>query len=216
MPKNIKILIVDEQRLFRQGLRALLEGIEGMIVVGEAGDGSEAVDLAVELSPDVVLIDAMLPVMDGISTAKRMKSLKPNIEVLILTKYRNETYQREAFSAGVRGYLMKDCGIDDVVEALKIASTGEYYLRGEVGKDLVTEYIQPVVNAQEPGSIMTQREKELARLLADGYSTKEAASVLNISPKTAETHRASVMKKLGAKNVADIVKYCIRNHIIEA
>ena len=216
MPKNIKILIVDEQRLFRQGLKALLEDIEGMSVVGEAGDGSEAVDLAVELSPDVMLIDAMLPVMDGISASKRIRSLQQKTEILILTKYRNETYQREAFAAGVRGYLMKDCGIDDVVEALKCASTGDYYLKGEVGKDLVTEYIQPAVNMQEPGGIMTQREKELARLLADGYSTKEAASVLNISPKTAETHRASVMKKLGAKNVADIVKYCIRNHIIEA
>lgn len=153
--------------------------------------------------------------MDGIAALQRIKMLKPTVEVVMLTMYQNESYQREAFAAGARGYLLKDCGFDEVVLAIKYAARGDYYICGPLGKDLVAEYVQPLLNSQKSGGVMTQRERELARLISDGYSTKEAAEILNISPKTAETHRSTIMKKLGARNVADIVKYCIRNQIIE-
>ena len=211
---SIDVLLVDDHKVFRQGLSALLGAEEDIAVVGEAGNGAEAVDLAVSLDPDVVVLDIMMPVLDGIAAARRIRSVKPAAEVVMLTMYRSETYQREAFAAGAKGYLHKECSYDEVVQAVRHATRGDYYLSGPAGKDLVAEYIQPLID-QKPGGIISPREKEIARLLADGYSTKEAADVLNISPKTAESHRAALMRKLGAKNVADVVKYCIRNHIIE-
>lgn len=215
MSGKIKLLIVDDHRIFRQGLRSLFQSEEQIEVVGEAANGAEAVEKASVLNPDVVLLDIMMPVMDGISAARRIRSLNLNIESVMLTMYRSETYQREAFAAGARGYLLKDCDFEEVVQAVKHASRGDYYLSGLSGKDLVAEYIQPLIRAKNSGGVITRREKETARLLADGYSTKETAKALCISPKTVETHRASLMKKLDARNVADIVKYCVRNHIIE-
>jgi len=147
--KRIKVLIADDHVLFCQGLKALFEKVPEIDIVGEVHDGKQAVDLAITLVPDVILMNIMTPVMDGIGALRRIKAL------------------------------------------------------------------QPLLHSQKPGGVMTQRERELARLISDGYSTKEAAEVLNISPKTAETHRAAIMKKLDARNVADIVKYCIRNQIIE-
>lgn len=215
-PRKIKLLIVDDHSIFRQGLRALFEHIHDIEIVGDAGNGRDAVDLAMTLQPDVILMDIMMPVMDGISALQRIKSLQPNIEVVMLTMYQNESYQREAFAAGARGYLLKDCDFEEALQAVKHASRGDYYICGPMGKELVSEYVQPLINSQKPGGVMTQRERELARLIADGYSTKEAAEILNISVKTAETHRAAIMKKLDARNIADIVKYCIRNQIVEA
>ena len=213
--KSIKILLVDDHAIFRQGLSALFARVPEFTVVGEAGDGREAVDKAMTLSPDVILMDIMMPVLDGIAAMQRIKALKPTIEVVMLTMYQNESYQREAFAAGARGYLLKDCGFEEVALAVRHAAKGDYYICGPLGKDMVAEYVQPLLNAQKPGGVMTQREREIARLIADGYSSKEAAEILNISVKTAETHRAAIMKKLGARNVADIVKYCIRNQMVE-
>ena len=215
MNGKIRLLIADDHRVFRQGLKALFEDEKGIIVVGEASDGGEAVAMAAALNPDVALLDVMMPVMDGISAARRIRAHNSAVEVVILTMYRSETYQREAFAAGAKGYLLKDCDFEEVASAVRHAARGDYYLSGPAGKELVAEYIQPLRKAQKLSGVITQREKEIARLLAEGYSTKEAASALNLSPKTVETHRASLMKKLEARNVADIVKYCIRNHIIE-
>lgn len=212
---NIKILIADDHVLFGQGLNALFEKVSDIEVIGEAHDGKQAVDLAITLVPDVILLNIMMPVMDGIAALQRIKSIQPRIEVIMLTALQNESYQRQSFAAGARGYLSKDCGFDEVLQAVHHAARGDYYISGALGRDLIAEYVQPLLNSQKPGGIMTQRERELARLISDGYSTKEAAEVLNISPKTAETHRAAIMKKLDARNVADIVKYCIRNQIIE-
>jgi len=213
---QINILIADDHKIVRQGLRSIIESENGLTVIGEASDGSEAVDMAFELKPDVILMDIMMPVMDGIAATQRIKSICPEIEIVVLTGYRNETYQREAFASGARAYLLKEGGFEGMISAIRHAYMGEYYLSGSVSRDLVSEYIKPMLNNQHSGGVITRREKEIAKLLADGYSTKEAAKILNISPRTAETHRASIMKKLDAKNVADIVKYCIRNHIIEA
>ncbi len=193
----------------------MLEKVLDIEVVGEAANGGEAVEKAAVLNPDVALLDIMMPVLDGISAARRIRNLNPAVEVVMLTMHRSETYQREAFAAGAKGYLLKDCDFEEVILAIRHASRGDYYLSGSAGKNLVAEYVKPLLKEQKSGGIITQREKEIARLLSDGYSTKETAKTLSISPKTVETHRASLMKKLDARNVADIVKYCIRNHIIE-
>ena len=213
--KRIKILIADDHVLFCQGLKALFEKEPSIEVVGEVHDGKDAVDLAITIVPDIILLNIMMPVMDGIAALQRIKALQPQIEVIMLTALQNESYQRQSFAAGARGYLSKENSFDEVLQAVQHAARGDYYISGALGRDLIAEYVQPLLNSQKPGGVMTQRERELARLISDGYSTKEAAEVLNISPKTAETHRASIMKKLDARNVADIVKYCIRNQIIE-
>lgn len=213
--KRIKVLIADDHVLFCQGLRALFAKAPEIEVIGEVYDGKQAVDTAITLVPDVILLNIMMPVLDGIGALQRIKALQPQIEVIMLTALQNESYQRQSFAAGARGYLSKESTFEEVLKAVRHAARGDYYISGSLGRDLIAEYVQPLLNSQKPGGVMTQRERELARLISDGYSTKEAAEVLNISPKTAETHRAAIMKKLDARNVADIVKYCIRNHIIE-
>ncbi|HHN74380.1 MAG TPA: response regulator transcription factor [Acidobacteria bacterium] len=214
-PAAIRVLLVDDHGLFREGVRALLAGREEFTVVGEAVDGREAIEAVAELIPDVVLLDIVMPRMSGIDAARWIRDHHPRTEVVILTAHHNEAYQRQAFEAGARGYLLKECCFDDLVVALRHAARGDYFLAGAAGRDMVAEYVSAAIQRQRPGGVMTQRERELAVLLADGYSTKEAAAVLNISAKTAETHRAAIMRKLGARNLADIVKYCIRNHLIQ-
>ena len=213
--RAIRIVVAEDHEIVRRGVVCLLGAIEGFEVVGEAENGAAAVEKVLELGPDVALLDIMMPAMDGIEAARRIREARPRTEIVILTAHRNETYQRQAFEAGARGYLLKDCSLERLVEAIRHASVGEYYLSGSAGRDLVNEYVRPLIRNQAPGGVVTPRERQLACLLADGYSTKEAAAVLNISVKTAETHRASILRKLGARNVADIVKYCIRNELID-
>lgn len=216
IPSKIKVLLADGNKLFRQGVASLIEKEPDLIMVGEAESGLEVVQKVSDLGPDVVVLDTFLPVMDGISACRRFKQLHPRTEVVFLTASHNEEQMRESFESGARGYLLKDSEFTELVYAVKKAAAGDYFITGPATHDLVAEYVKPLLRDQRPGGIMTRRERELAKLLADGYSTKEAARILTISPKTAETHRASIMKKLNAKNVTDIVKYCIRNHIIEA
>lgn len=212
---TIRLLIADEQTLFREGLMALFSGLAGFNVVAEAGDGSSCVDLAATRHPDVALVSLKLPHLDGLAVTRRITQAVPHPEIVVIAGSHNETQMREAFEAGARAYLLRSCPFEELKFAISKAAMGEFYLSGPGGQDVISEYVRPLINNQRPGGIMTQRERELAKLLADGYSTKEAAELLNISPKTAETHRASIMKKLGAKNVTDIVKYCVRNQLIE-
>lgn len=214
-PTNIKILIADEQTLFREGVLALFGAAAGFSVIAEADDGIEAVDLAATRAPDVALLSMHLPKLDALAATRRITRLVRHPEIVIVASSHNESQMREAFEAGARAYLLRNCDFTELQFAVTKAALGEFYLSGPGGQDVISEYVRPLIDAQRPGGIMTQREKELAKLLADGYSTKEAAEILSISPKTAETHRASIMKKLGAKNVTDIVKYCVRNYLIE-
>jgi DNA-binding NarL/FixJ family response regulator len=212
---EIRTLIADGHRLFRQGLIALLKDKVTIEVVGEAATGQEAVEQALVLTPDVIVMDIVMSGMDGIEAARRISGASSKTQLLFLSGHHNEAYLRQAFEAGARGYLHKDCSIDDLTQAVRLAARGDYILAGPAGSDLVVDYVNPVVRRQKPGGIMTRREREIAVLLADGYSTKEAAAVLDISSRTAETHRASILRKLDARNVADIVKYCIRNRLVD-
>lgn len=211
----IRVLIADSQELFRRGLFALFDHHPDFKVVAETGDGMEILDLCAERNVELAVMDILLPKLDGISACRRLRQVRQQTEVLFLTDVHNENRMREAFEAGARAYLLKSCEFEELAFAVKKAAAGDYYVSGPTGQDMVTDYIKPLLDSQRPGGVMTQRERELAKLLADGYSTKECADILSISPKTAETHRASIMKKLNARNVTDIVKYCIRNHLIQ-
>ena len=215
MISQIKLLIADDQSLSREGLVSLFFNEPGIEVIGQAKDGVRAIELAAELRPNVVIVTPMLDKLDGVTVATRISKLPTCPQVIFLSNTHNESQIREAFEAGAKAFLLKSSNFKELCFAVTKVARGDFYLTGPAGQELVTEYIKQAVDSQKPGGVMTQRERQLAKLLADGYSTKEAAEFLNISPKTAETHRASIMKKLGAKNVTDIVRYCIRNYLIE-
>lgn len=216
MPTSeIRVVVADDHHVVRAGLVRLLDAADGIRVVGEAADGAGAVERVLEADPDVAVLDIVMPGIDGIEAARRIRASHPRTEIVILTAHRGEAYRRQAFRAGARGFLVKDCSPEALVEAIRHAAHGDFYLAGTEGQDVVPDYVRPVIRRQGPGGLVTPRERQVACLLADGYSTKEAAAVLAISVKTAETHRASIMRKLGARNVADIVKYCIRSHLID-
>ncbi|MDD4051066.1 MAG: response regulator transcription factor [candidate division Zixibacteria bacterium] len=208
-------MIADERKLFRQGLIALFATESGILVAGETTDGLTAVELAESKKPDVVVLNVNLPGLDGINAGRKIRRSASSPELVFLSTRHNEAQMREAFRVGGKAWLLQDCDFRELVFAIRKAAVGDYYLSGPAGYEMVQGYVNPGDNIEDTEGIMTRRETELARLLAEGYSTKEAAARLNISVKTAETHRAAVMKKLRAKNVTDIVKYCIRNKLIE-
>ena len=213
--QTIKLLLADDMQLFRRGLTALFGEQSNIEVVAETADSSETLEQVSLTTPTVAVLEVLLPGLGGIATCRRIRELHPTTEVLFLSSAQNEAQMREAFEAGARAYLLKTCDFDELLYAVRKVSIGDYYLSGPAGQDMVADYVKPLLQSQRPGGVMTRRERELAKLLADGYSTKESAQILNISPKTAETHRSSIMKKLNARNVTDIVKYCIRNYLIE-
>ena len=210
---EIRVLIADERKLVRQGLIALFTTELGILVVGDTGDGAEAVEMVRDKKPDLVIMNVDMPTLNGVSAAARMSKVVPSPHFVFLTMAHNEVQMRELFAVGARAYLLQSCDFKELVVAIRKVAAGDYYLTGPAGKEMVLQYISPPAEDEDGERLLTRRERELARLLADGYSTKEAADRLGISVKTAETHRASVMRKLGAKNVTDIVKYCIRNNI---
>ncbi|MCP4567476.1 MAG: response regulator transcription factor [FCB group bacterium] len=213
---EIRIIIVDERKIFRQGLMALLTTEPGILVVGDTGNGLDAVRLVEDKKPNVIVANLRLPRLDGIGLARRVANMISSPEMVYLTNEHIEARMRDAFRAGARAYLMQDCDFKELVFAIRKASVGDFYLSGPAGHEMVLEYVNPGSSVDGTEGAITRREIELARLLADGYSNKEAAGLLNISIKTAENHRAAIMKKIRAKNVTDIVKYCIRNKIIES
>ncbi len=215
LKRIIKVIIIDHQCLVRQGLASLLNTDGNFQVVGDFASSPEAFDQVSLVKPDVAIIDVQMPGLDGISIGRRLRQISPTTEIVYLTANHSDDQSRDAFESGGRCYLLKDCSFEELALAVRKAADGDYYLTGPSSSEMIAEYVKPLLSAQRPGGQMTLREREIARLLADGYSTKEAADVLNISVKTAEAHRTSIMKKLNAKNVTDIVKYCIRNQIIE-
>jgi len=212
--RPITVFVVDDHQLVREGLLALLRAEERTVPVGEARGGREAMDAIPELDPDVALVDVVMPGLSGIETTRWIKEHHPRTEVVALSEQHGEAYQREAFEAGARAYLMKEAGFAQLCEAICSAARGDYYLAGAQGRDVVAEYAKPWVARHKPGGLITPREQEIAVLLADGYSSKEAAAILNISVRTADTHRTSLMRKLDARNLADVVKYCIRKGLV--
>jgi len=206
---------VDERKLFRQGLIALFTTEPGVLVVGDTGNGLTAVEMVEAKKPSVVILNRRLPKIDGLAVARRLVRVVPQPDIVFMSEGHNESIMREAFRLGAKAYLLQDCDFRELVFAIRKAAVGDYYLSGPAGHEMVQEFLNPVEGDKKADSLMTNREIELARLLADGYSTKEAADYLNISVKTVETHRTSIMKKIRGKNVTDIVKYCLRNKLIQ-
>jgi two-component system, NarL family, response regulator NreC len=207
----IAILIADDHRLFRDGLRTLLEKQKSMRVVAETTDGVETVSAAAELKPDIVLMDISMPELNGIEATRRIVSQGGGTRVVMLSMHSDRRFITESLKAGAMGYLLKDCAFDEVLLAVKAVSEGTIYLSSRISESVIKDYV--AIAKSVPGSafsILSAREREVLQLLAEGKSTKETASRLHVSVKTIETHRKQIMDKLNIRSVAELTKYAIR------
>jgi DNA-binding NarL/FixJ family response regulator len=212
----MRILIADDHGIVRTGLKLLLERIGDMEVVGEAADGREAVRLATELRPDIVIMDIGMPLLNGLDAAARIIRQQERIGVIMLSMHTDESYIIRALDAGARGYLLKDNADDDIERAIRSVAAGRPFFSPAVAHSLLEDYVRLMRErkVQDSYDLLTEREREVLQLLAEGKSNKEAAAVLNLSPYTVETHRTNLMQKLGLHNTAEIVLYAVRKAII--
>jgi DNA-binding NarL/FixJ family response regulator len=212
MPK-IRVLLVDDHAILRDGIRSLLALQEDIQVVGEAADGQEALEKAGQLQPDVVLMDIAMPGMDGLEATRRLKQARPGIKVLILTQHANKEYILPALQAGAAGYVLKKSGGAEMVAAIRAVQEAGAFLQPTVAREVMEHYIQrPPVEAGRPH--LTAREEEVLKLVAEGKSNREIAELLYLSVKTVMVHRAHIMEKLNLHSRTELVKYAIRQGIV--
>ena len=217
--KTVRILIADDHDLMRRGVRTLLEPHPGWEICGEATTGREAVAKAEQLKPSIVILDISMPDLNGVDAAKRIKKVSPDTEVLIFSAHYSDQLIREILEAGVRGYIVKSDSDRDLVIAVESLSKKKPFFTSRATEVMLTSFSDggPKQDPSEPlRDRLTTREREIVQLLAEGKSSKEVASSLNISVKTAETHRANIMRKLQIHTVSELVRYAIRNQIVEA
>jgi len=207
--KPIRVLLVEDHALVRAGFRALLQGLREIEIVAEAGNGKDALRSVEAHQPDVILLDIAIPEPNGLEVAAYVAKKFPNVRVIILSMHANEEYVLQALSAGAVGYLLKDADASELELAVKAVARGETYLSSPVSKLVIEDYVQRVGREPRPIDRLTPRQREVLRLIANGHTTKRIAQELNISIKTAETHRAQVMKELGVHDVAGLVRYAI-------
>lgn len=212
-----RILIADDHEMIRAGLRKVLEGRSDWTVCGEAVNGREAVAKARELKPDVVVLDFAMPELNGLEVIRQIRATLPHTEVLILTMHESEQLAREAVAAGARGFVLKSDAGETVAAAVEQLSQHRSYFTATVSQMVLQDYLHPAELTEEIviGNRLTAREREIVQLIAEGRSSKEVADALGISVKTAETHRANLMRKLGLHSVSELVHYAIRNQIVE-
>jgi DNA-binding NarL/FixJ family response regulator len=213
---KIKILLADDHGLVRKGLRLLLEREPGMEVVGEAADGREAVQLAETLEPDIVVMDIAMPQWNGIDATGQIIKRSPRTGVIILSMHSDESYIMRALTAGAKGYLLKDSAEPDLIQAVRAVAHGKPFFSPVITQALLEDYMRQLQQRglQDTYELLTDREKEVLQLLAEGKSNKEVAALLNLSPFTIETHRTHIMQKLNLHNTAEIVLYAVRKKII--
>lgn len=208
-----KVMIADDHAVVRRGLRTLIEGVPGWEVCAEAADGSEAVKLAAETKPDVIIMDLSMPVMSGVDATIQIRKVLPQVEVLILTMHESDRLAGQALRAGARGYLLKGESEDKLIDALEALSRHQPYFSPGVSETLLQGYL----HSGEAGEIkqLTARERQIVKLVAEGKSNKIIAALLSLSVKTVETHRAAAMHKIGAKSAADLTLYAARNDLVQ-
>ena len=208
---KIKILLVDDHKILRDGICSIVKGYPDMEVIGEAADGIIAMRLVQELSPDVVIMDISMPNLNGIDATRKIIADHPKIKIIALSMHHDKQFVSEIFKAGASGYLLKDCAFDELEHAVRIVMDGKTYINPEIASLIIESLVnQPQATSQKAFSLLTDREREVLQLIAEGESTKEIAVMLSVSAKTIESHRRQVMGKLNIRNVAELTKYAIR------
>ncbi|MGA8144174.1 MAG: response regulator transcription factor [Candidatus Acidiferrales bacterium] len=217
--KALRILIADDHDLMRRGIKGMLQSRPGWEVCGEAHNGREAVAKAQELKPDIAILDISMPDLNGVDAARRIRKESPNTEILILSVHYSDQLIRDILEAGVRGYIVKSDSDRDLLIAVETLANHKPFLTPRATEVMLTDFKEGRTHSELPKSLrdrLTSREREIVQLLAEGKSSKEVAASLCISVKTAETHRANIMRKLQLHTVSELVRYAVRNQIVEA
>ena len=215
--REIRVLLAEDHTIVRKGLRSLLDSEADIEVIGEAEDGRQAVEMAGELMPDVVLMDITMPSLNGFEATRQIKQRFPDVKVLVLTMHANEEYVFQILRAGASGYVVKKAAPTELVSAIRAVHRSESFLSPSISRTVIEEYIQQAeaMSRQDGYERLTPREREVLQLVAEGHSSREIAEVLSVSVKTVETHRANLMDKLGLHSVAELTQYAIRRGVID-
>ena len=216
---KLRILIADDHEVVRRGLIALLQTQEGWEVCAEAADGREAVEKAKLLKPDFVILDIGMPNLNGLAATRQLTEHDPNFKIIVLTITDSDHVIREALDAGARGFVLKSDAVRDLISAIQALQRGQMFFTPRVNEMVLAGFLEKGTVAHRGGAPkfpnLTPREREVIQLLAEGKSSKEVATVLNLSTKTAETHRSNIMRKLGFHSIRDLVLYAVKNDIIQ-
>lgn len=215
----LRILLADDHEIVRQGLRSILAALRDCEIVGEASDGRQAVAMTKDCNPDIVILDIGMPSLNGLEATRQILKMRPQTKILILTMHESDSVIREVLDAGARGYILKTDAGRDLVTAVESLRRNKAFFTSRVSQMILDGFLKgdPHPRVGESGGIrLTPRQREIVQLLAEGKSSKEVAVTLDLSVKTAETHRANIMRKLDCHSVSEVVRYAIRNKIIDA
>jgi RNA polymerase sigma factor (sigma-70 family) len=212
----IRVLLADDHTLMRAGLRMVVDAQPDLTVVGESGNGREAVELANSLKPDVVVMDIGMPLLNGIEAALQIRAALPETEIVMLSMHSDEGYVLRALKAGAKAYLLKDSAEADLARAVRAAAAGKSFFSPAVGKVLLEDYMRKLQRsgAEDSYEILSPREREILQLVAEGNSSKEIAKLLHLSQYTVETHRAKIMQKLDLRSIPELILYAVRKGIV--
>ncbi len=213
---SIKVFLADDHKMFRDGLKAQLDNVEEMVVVGEASDGREAIKMLEELKPDVAVLDVAMPMLNGIEATRNFLKAVPDLKIVMLSMLADQMYVVEALKAGASGYLLKEESFDQLLEAINIVLSGKVFLSKSIEEVMMEDLVRQIRNGdmEKHTDPLTDREREVLQLIAEGKTSREAAEILSVSVSTVDTHRKKIMDKLSIHNTAGLVKYAIKNKII--
>jgi two-component system, NarL family, response regulator NreC len=214
--RKIRVLIADDHGVVRRGLKLQLEQHEDFEVVGEASDGREAIAMLDKLAPDIIIMDIAMPNLNGIQATAQIVKKNPQVGIIVLSMHSDETYLARTLAAGAKGYLLKDNAEVDLERAVRVVAQGKPYFSPAIANTLLEDYMRQMQQRglQDSYDLLTEREKEILQLLAEGKTNKDVAQLLNLSPNTVETHRTRMMQKLDLHSTAEIVLYAVRKQII--
>lgn len=217
--RPVRILLADDHDVVRHGLRRLLEEHPNWTICGEATNGRDAVSMCLELMPDIVVLDVSMPELNGLEATRQILKARPTTEILVFTMHQSEQLARNMLAAGARGYLLKSDASRNIVDAVASLAAHRPYFNMRVSETILAGYLSAMKEkdstVKRAGDPLTSREREILQLLAEGRSNKEVARRLTIGVKTVEAHRAAIMRKIGANSIVDVVRYAVRNQIVE-
>ena len=215
--KNITVFLADDHTIVRQGLAKLLEGEPNLRVIGEAENGREAVVKVEKLKPDIVLMDIAMPMLNGIEATRQIKKMLPQIKIIILSMHSHDRYISELIGLGASGYLLKDASGGEIVKAVAAAVKGDVYLSPSISRRVIDEYLalKKTSSQEDLYTKLSNREREVFQMIAEGHPTKKIADILCVSPSTVKTHRANIMDKLQLENISQLIQFAIRLGIVD-